>query len=226
VDTRTGHVFVANDGDSATTLDNGLGGSVSMLDARSGRVLRTILVGRDPATVVAGEPTGRVFVVHGRPGHRGYFIDNGSSGTDVLDARSGARLRTAAVGASPADDIGAAIYTHLVAVDPRTGHAFVIDRPAVDRKGTSTRGSVSVLDARSGRVLRRIPVGTAPMALAVDETTTRLFVVNEDPERMPGKRPNLWGWIPRAVRRGVPWLSQPSPQTYNGSVTVIDPSRV
>ncbi len=38
--------------------------------------------------------------------------------------------------------------------------------------------SVSVLDARSGRVVRHISVGHAPQTVAVDEQTARIFVAN------------------------------------------------
>jgi len=39
---------------------------------------------------------------------------------------------------------------------------------------------VSVLDARSGRILRTVTVGLGPYAVAVDERTSRVFVANYD----------------------------------------------
>jgi YVTN family beta-propeller protein len=54
VDERTGAVFVANAGSD----------SVSVLDATSGAVRRTITVGTYPIAVAVGAGTGRVFVVN------------------------------------------------------------------------------------------------------------------------------------------------------------------
>ena len=54
------------------------------------------------------------------------------------------------------------------AVDEATERVFV---------GTG-RNTVVQLDAVSGRILRTVPVGLAPLALAVDTRSRRVFVVN------------------------------------------------
>jgi DNA-binding beta-propeller fold protein YncE len=93
VDTRTGRVFVA-------TL---FGRGVSVLDARSGRILRTIAMdGQNLYMVALAERTGRLFAIT-------------ADHVNVLDARSGRVLRTVRVGDTPL----------AVAVDAQTGRAVV-----------------------------------------------------------------------------------------------------
>ncbi len=108
-----------------------------MLDARSGRILRTIAAGRssffsfDNQAAAVDERRGRVYVATG-------------DRVLVLDATTGHVLRTLRV---PGD---------IVTVDAATGHAFVAaqavaaySRPPVilgRRAAPSTPGQVSVLD--------------------------------------------------------------------------------
>jgi YVTN family beta-propeller protein len=172
VDTQTGRVFILNTGAN----------TVSVLDARSGAVLRTITVAPHPAAAVVDARTDRVFLVHGRSftvgdysGTVPTFPQVSPVGVTVLDARTGAVLRTLPVGGSVGDDhVGWAPLTNL-AVDARRGRVFVINRFDT---GSTGDGSVSVLDARSGDLLRTIGVGRHPISLAVDEATARVFVVN------------------------------------------------
>src|SRR5205823_1761384 len=129
------------------------------LDARSGILLRTVSVGRGPRAVAVAERTGHIFV--------------GNSNADtmsMLDTRTGALLRTTRMEQSP----------WAVAVDDRTGRVFVlgggIDDAYVRPLGMS--GTVSMLDARTGAVLRTVAVGVGPSAIAVDERRGRVFVAN------------------------------------------------
>src|SRR5436309_9856430 len=138
VDERTGRAFVLSVGDGH--------GRVSVLDAGSGRLLRTVAVGISPVAVAVDERTNRVVVV------------NAGSGTlSLLDARSGIVLHTSADHLAP----------RMVAVDQKTGRVFIANGAAPAGQGNITGGgSVSVLDARSGTVLRTVPVGLTPLALA------------------------------------------------------------
>jgi YVTN family beta-propeller protein len=214
-------VFVANNWDD----------TVTMLDARSGMVLRTITVGPNPARVVVDEHTARVFVVHGRadPGNNpnlelAPYVGISTTGTTILDARSGAVLGQLAVGGSPVDDVGL-VNAQTAAVDERHGRVFVIDATSAATLNSSVRGSVGVLDARSGRVLHTLTVGRHPIALAVDEATARLFVVNTNSGCIEA---DPWRWIPAPVRHLLPLISQPprSMCGMQGTVTVVDTSRL
>jgi YVTN family beta-propeller protein len=98
VDDRTQRVFVANGGDSTDS------GSVSVLDAVSGAVARTVSPGAHPVAVAVDAQRGRVFVAN-----------HGSGSVSILDATTGAVLRTIPVEGLPA----------LVAVDARRARVFV-----------------------------------------------------------------------------------------------------
>jgi DNA-binding beta-propeller fold protein YncE len=88
VDERTAHAFVANQGSSSTGQ-----GSISMVDTRTGRVLRTIPLGQHRFLTVAGALTlavaprvGRLFLETARTPDKGTL--------QVLDTRTGTLLRT------------------------------------------------------------------------------------------------------------------------------------
>ena len=159
IDIRQGHVFVgsAGRGLGACASPGGycLFGSVSMLDARNGRVLRTINVGPNPVSIVTDEQTQRVFVVSAGNNQS----DVGT--VSVLDAWTGGVLRTTVVGYQPGG----------AAVDVRRAHVYVVN-------GNS--GTVSVLDARTGWPLGTFRVTPGPVGIAVDERTDRVFVSSND----------------------------------------------
>jgi len=206
VDARAGRVFVLNGGGGGTP-----NGMVSILDSVTGRVVGNTPVGRmsagTPVTPVVDTRTGRVFVAN----------DGGGTGSvSVLDARSGALLRTVTVGPHP----------FVMAVDGRSGRVFVTSLGAMDAAGLLTGpGSVSVLDAQSGMLLRTVPVGVEPAVVAVDERAGRAFVVN-----VAGDSHDALA----AARSLVPGLLRPAPpcNSYGrvstrcrfapGTVTVLD----
>ena len=172
----------------------GAPGSVAVLDARSGRILRTVPVGRMPTRVAVDSKSQRVFVLNS---------DGGS--VSVLDTRTGGLVRTTAV---PLPWRGRYTYVPIcrgqmdvsvcfgldtaartlstgqiqgytprrvrqsaqgLAVDLRCGHVLVVD---------TFTDQVSILDARSGRLLRTVPVGRHPVAVAIDQVTGRAYVAN------------------------------------------------
>jgi DNA-binding beta-propeller fold protein YncE len=65
-----------------------------------------------------------------------------------------------------------------VAVDERLGRVFVacLDHDNVHGLGEGA-GAVSVLDATSGALLTTLPVAIGPAAVAVDDSTQRVFVL-------------------------------------------------
>src|ERR687886_814549 len=165
--------------------------TLSILDARSGALLRAVAMGQSPALLLVDERSRRVLVV------------NQSSNTvTVLDAQKGAVLRTVAVGE----------YPDSAALDARRGRAFVgafdgtvsvidtrsgkllrttmvgggVNALAVDQQAghvivTSYResnGNVSVLGAATGALLRTVRVRHTPGAVAVDARTGRAFVTS------------------------------------------------
>lgn len=150
VDEQTSRAFVVN-GDA-------LAGSVSVLDTRTGGLLRTVRVGSAPFAIAVARSTGRVFVVNS---HMQMF--GPGSSVSVLDARTGALVRTIPVGIQP----------YAVAVDDQARRVYILN---------INDGGVSVLDARTGRVLGTIACSNGgpfldAHTLAVDARTKRAFVM-------------------------------------------------
>jgi hypothetical protein len=89
-----------------------------------------------------------------------------------------------------------------------------------------------VLDDRQARVLRSLPAGPFPVALAVDAPAARLFLVNN--YAACHARSSPWDVVPASVRRWLPFLAPVAapPQraqlvcASHGSVTVFDLARL
>ena len=71
---------------------------------------------------------------------------------------------------------------------------LVVNTGAVDSNGVPLGGSVRVLDARSGVVLRTVAVGVAPIAVAVDERRPHACL-SKAQARAPEFRPLSYGRI-------------------------------
>ena len=182
VDDRTGRVFVASTADwTLTTLNAGTGRLLATRSFTAGDLPGQLVV--DPAgglgvaagyggevtlfDVRRGWPLRAVVPDHGRlieglavdaPARRILGLVENQPHAILLNARTAARLRVIPVGQDP---------TALM-LDTATGRAFVADGGA---------GAVDVLDVRSGRVLRRVPVGPTPV-LAVDTRRGRVVVAS------------------------------------------------
>jgi DNA-binding beta-propeller fold protein YncE len=115
--------------------------------------------------------------------HRGHvFVANLGDPTLIdgtvlmLDARTGALLHTIPVGGAPL----------ALAVDERTGRAIVLGtnggvRAFLNRSGLSSEfapDTLSVLDTRTGAILRTIRVGGDLRAVVVDARTHHAFVAD------------------------------------------------
>ena len=193
VDGRTAHVFA---GDC-------LNGAVRMIDARSGRILATVSVLGRPREMAVDELTDRVFVAQsggelsvldatsGRllrtfglgtqlclfctPSlPRGpMLVTDGGGGLPmqvyVLDATTARLLRTVTLGMDSYDRV----------VDPRTGQVILVGGPTGVSANLSPFGGpgrVVILDGHTGRVVRRLSLGTMPGAVAVDPRRRRLLL--------------------------------------------------
>ena len=151
IDTRSGRVFVANYG----------GNSVSMLDAHTGLVLRTIplLTSSHPRRIAVDERSGHVFVESvGALDNSGALT--GAGAVTMLDATSGAILGGAAVGRGPL----------ALAVDSKTSRVFAANYDD---------NTVSVISALTGHALGTANMGNSPIALADDALRGHIFVANK-----------------------------------------------
>src|SRR5581483_8299474 len=214
VDERAGRLLATRTtGTAEPTRRPGL---ISLIAMGSGRVVRTVPVGRLPGDVAVDEASGRVFIASpvysglkvldlrsgrldtiGLPGPAlslavdartaRVFAVVAAGGTIghvyVLDARSGRILAAPAVGVSP--------WTQ--AVDMRRGRVFVVNTNTNSAFAPRGQGSISVLDARDGAVLRTVAVGVLPTGVAVDEQTGHVIVTS-----MGGSIPvaDPWSWAP------------------------------
>jgi DNA-binding beta-propeller fold protein YncE len=208
---------------------------VSVLDSHSGRVLRTVGVGRDPALVAVDGPTGRVLVVHGWGGPGSADADamgSGSGGTDILDARTGTVLATVAAGAVAPEALWLVAHPQLIAVDERHGRAYVLDRPPGARPGRATMGRVSVIDDRRAQVVRQLGTGYFTVGVALDAAAGRLYVLHQ--YAACRARTGVWDRIVATLRAWAPLLppaSDPAaPATVacadHGDVSVYDLARL
>ncbi len=157
VDTRGDIVFVAT------------AHRMVALDARTGMTIWTIALPAlvNPALAV-DDGASRVVVTGSVPETP---LDASSRGMIVvLDAGRGVRLPAVALRGSPS----------AVAVDARTGHAFV----SVDQ--VNGNGYVAVVDTASSRLVRTTPIIGDPGPLAVAARAARVFVVDGGSRTGPG----------------------------------------
>ncbi len=110
LDAATHHVFAVGRAPSAPRILSH-GGILHMLDATSGRVLRTVAIGSDADALAVDERRHRVFLVGGAPDS---FIPTPATIVEV-DTRSGVVLA-----------IIAGHGGRKVGVDERTGHLFAL----------------------------------------------------------------------------------------------------
>lgn len=155
---RVDRAFVVSRGRQTINSLLPISSTVSMWEARTGRLLHTLAVGAEASTALVDDASGHVFVaiVGAR---KPDYSPVGLGSIAMLDARTGVLDRTVRVGWRPV----------ALAVDTQTARVFVANGGSND---------VSVLDTRSGRVVQTIPVGRGPQAIVVDEKTARVFVAN------------------------------------------------
>ncbi len=132
--------------------------SVSIVDIPTLRVLRVLSVGASPVAVTLDERLARAFVLNST-GHS----------VSIIDTQTLRVLHTVALPGVPRAE----------AIDGSTGR-LVIVLMATDTGGTLTpTGSLSVLDARTGRLNWTLPTGHISTALAIDERERRFVVLNQ-----------------------------------------------
>lgn len=162
IDEAAGRVFVLQVGkptpgtqSSATPIT----GQIRILDAPTGRILRTVPAGQNPLMLVADAHSGHLFVPDARPGISIYDHRRGS--IRMFSTASGALVR-----AIPVDPD---VYVSAVGVDARRGHVLFQGAPKPGEDG------VVVIDARTGRVAQVVRFSTPSCNLALDGQTNHLI---------------------------------------------------
>jgi len=157
---RSGHLFVADQGQTSSLDGSTDHGRVTIVDVRAGVVVRRVLAGLYPRAVAVDARANRVYVtVARRINALGRGV--GPGGVGVLDGTSGRLLRTIRVGTDP----------RAIAVDARLHHTFLTTG------GADGAGRLSTLSA-DGRVLRSVAVGAAPTAPMVDAADQRVLLTS------------------------------------------------
>jgi len=175
VDERTGRVFVLSEGPlSKPSLSKPYPelvgpGSMAVLDAATGRLVRITRVGINPVQVVLDTTAGRLYALSQQPYEPGQLEPAQAGSVAVLDAATGRLVRTTEVG----------INAVALAVDERHKRVFALAREPQGSDDFSS-GTTSVLDAATGTLLRTLS-DVGGTALAVNARTGRLFVASARP---------------------------------------------
>jgi DNA-binding beta-propeller fold protein YncE len=150
---RSGHVFVIVPGPH-TGRHYACAGTVQMLSARSGALLRTVMVSTGPSQVAVDDTTGRVFILSiGGP-------LQGPGIVTVLDTHTGALLHTKQVNDSFS-------WGGQMVISHRAGRVFLVP-------GYYGSQRVYALDAATGAQLYTLPFTGTPL---VDERSNRLLLL-------------------------------------------------
>jgi len=191
VDSRTGHVFAF-----------GKDGVVTMLDARSGRIARSVKVRGAVFDSYVDEQAGWLIVRH--ENNKGSI-----TGVEHIDTRTGKVLSYAdmvraqgkerplcasIVGEEASQFFCSMSISDLMALDPRSGALlyrvkvspwtrFVLDRRDSRVLLVDARAGIGILDARTGAVLHTNPATASNVAdetIALDEQRHRAFVLDNN----------------------------------------------
>lgn len=130
-------------------------GRVDVFDEGTLGLVRSVPVGRIALAPVLDRTTGRVFVASQQ-----------SNAIDVLDATSGALVRT-----TPLPVSGRLSASARPIVDEKTGRVFFA--------GAGSPGVVAVLDARDGSLLRLVPVAASPESIGLDVGAGRVLAASQ-----------------------------------------------
>jgi len=171
-------------------------GTVRALDARDGRTVRDVRVGYAPGALALDERTGHLFVVNrsermvsmldarGAAAPRTIIVPPGPRGI-VVDSRAG-RAILVGWGVTGAGNvqIGSGSVSLLDTANGRVLHAMSVagqpDTALVDARrdyAFINADALTILDIARGRIARAISLVAPLQALALDETTGRLFAI-------------------------------------------------
>lgn len=216
---------------------------VAVIDARVGHVVGTVVLPASPAALVIDARRERLFVAAGsrvvavdtrhgrlldsvatgeaiwlrfdeRTAHLFVGVPNGHGVAMLAEGRSPTSLALARLSPAPGYPIDGAI-------DARRGRALVLTGDDFDR---SVAGSVAVFDTRTGALVRTIPVGRRPQALAIDERTGRVFVANAGDGAVAVYDPRTGHLIKTIAVGGSPLSLEIDQQSGQAAVAIDRPS--
>lgn len=143
---------------------NGEGGTVSVIDGETNRVLATLSVGAKPRYIAANPTTNRLYVTH-------YFAKH----LTMIDGATNEIIGTVALDGNPTG----------VEVNPNTNRIYVAS--IADNTQGGTFAGVSVIDGASNTVIATVTVGNqtpssaGPGNVAVNPITNLIYVGSNNP---------------------------------------------
>ena len=156
IDAASGYAFVGSSGGAG-----GAGADLRAIRMETGAVVRVLSTGMVTVAVAIDPRTHHLFAITRLP------TTGGSSA--MFPASVETATGSAAVGHDPSG----------LAVDNRSGHAFVLDRGNSLPVSTTTPWYLSTLDAATGAIVRSVAVGLNASYLAVDGRAGHVFVGSE-----------------------------------------------
>jgi hypothetical protein len=176
---RTGQLFIVSRGPLVAGAYGP--GMLSLYDGATGRLRWQARLGTYPTAIAFDEPTAHVFVSN--------FL---SDDVSILDARTGALVHTTRLGPRPGT-------LAALCLDPRARRVVTLSLPPYHGGGPSPGrvvGQVSLLDPRSGRLLRTVTLA-APYGLSCDPRTGQILVGGAQGARvLDGRTGRLHGTLP------------------------------
>jgi YVTN family beta-propeller protein len=163
VNTVTNKIYVANS--TCPNLPCSDTGTVTVIDGATNNTL-SVSAGFYPSLAVVNSATNRIYVTNSC----GNDPNCASDGTvTVIDGASNTVIATVVVGGDPAG---------IAAVNSVTNKIYVVNVCGNDPSCHPYSGTVSVIDGVSNTVVATVPVGSAPLAVAVNPVTDKIYVVN------------------------------------------------
>lgn len=167
------------------------GTTLTLLDSRTGL----------PARIVSVPPGTALLTMDPRTGHT--FVVAGDGQLTIVDTRSGAVLAHGTLGAVPrAIALDSLRHRVLVVVADYARNAAVLQ----------------LLDSRTGRLRRSLPIPLFPRALGIDEATGKVLIAGIAIERR-----DPWAWLPDWARHLPPFPASPPPRDGTGAIIILDP---
>jgi DNA-binding beta-propeller fold protein YncE len=175
------------------------GSGVTMLDARRGTILRRIPIPGLPQDIAVDERIGRAFLTV----EKEWWPRTIPGAVRILDTQTGATLRAIPV-ADPRE----------IALDRQVGHLVIYDI-------SGSTNHVLLLDARTGALRARVPLGRASVSVTVDERASRAYLVNEDAGSVMVLDDRTGAVLATVDVKGRPAVS-PNNGDYDPSPLVVD----
>jgi DNA-binding beta-propeller fold protein YncE len=207
LDERTGRIFAFDASIRPAVAGSSTGGSqrltlqtgtMVMLDAVTGRLLRT-----KPGGIIGSDARD---IAVDQTSNRIFALNQVRKTVTVLDGASGRTVRTITLERAP---------LRILLDGPH--HRALVDT-----------GSITVVDARRGAIVRTISLGTEIDDLAVDPSSGHIFIATSSLRASYG---DPWGWLPHWLRSRLPGIPQPPPalkpsqRILTNTVLTLDPAR-